>query len=111
MKLEGIEDRTAAEKIKGAMFSIPEELLESAEGDTIYLSEILSFSIVDSQGVALGKITGFSSNVAQDLLVVEKVSGGMAEIPFVDHFIVDIDFENEKIQMNLPEGIWDLQSL
>lgn len=111
LKLKGIEDRTQAEKMRGQIFSIPQELLQSDEGDTIYLAEIQDFTIVDSNGTALGRITGFSSNVAQDLLVVEKATGGQAEIPFVEDFIVEIDFDGKKIEMDLPDGIWDLQSL
>jgi len=111
LKLVGVEDRTQAEKLKGQIFSIPEDLLESEEGDTIYLSEIQNFTIVNTQGEELGHISGFSSNVAQDLLIVEKKSGGQAEIPFVEDFIVKIHFEEKKIEMNLPDGIWDLQAL
>ncbi len=111
VKFEGVNDRTQAEAIKGQIFSISEELLESDEGDTIYLSEIQDFHIVDANGEELGQITGFSSNIAQDLLVVTKKSGGQAEIPFVDEFIVEIDFDAKKIEMDLPEGIWDLTAL
>ncbi len=111
LKVQGVEDRTQAEKIRGQVFSIPQDLLESEEGDTIYLSEIQDFMIVTPNGVELGRVTGFSSNRAQDLLLVEKVSGGQAEIPFVDDFIVEIKFEEKKIEMDLPEGIWDLQNL
>jgi 16S rRNA processing protein RimM len=111
LKFENVPDRTAAEKLKGQLFFIPEELLTSEEGETIYLSEIEGFEVIDHQGVKLGKIVGFSNNQAQDLLVVEKVSGGQAEIPFVEDFIVDINFENRQVQMDLPEGIWDLTAL
>jgi 16S rRNA processing protein RimM len=111
LKAQGVEDRTQAEKLRGQVFSIPQNLLESEEGDTIYLSEIQDFRIVTPEGVELGRITGFSSNRAQDLLIVEKTSGGQAEIPFVDDFIVEIKFEEKKIEMDLPEGIWDLQNL
>ena len=111
LKVEGVEDRTAAEKLKGQMFFIPNALLEAEEGDTIYLSEIQDFAIIDSAGAELGRISGFSSNVAQDLLIVDKKEGGQAEIPFVDDFIVEINFEAKRIEMDLPEGIWDLASL
>lgn len=111
IQLEGISDRTAAEKLKGEMFFISEEQLEAEEGETIYLSEIEGFDVVDSKGHKLGYIKGFSTNIAQDLLVVEKTEGGEAEIPFVEDFIVDIDFESRKLEMDLPEGIWDLNAL
>jgi len=111
IQFENILDRTQAEKLKGQMFFISESLLEADEGETIYLSEIEGFEIVDSQGEKLGRIKGFSTNIAQDLLVVEKATGGEAEIPFVEDFIIDLDFEGRKLEMKLPEGIWDLNSL
>jgi 16S rRNA processing protein RimM len=111
LKLKGIENRTQAENLKGKIFSLPEELLESQTGDTIYLSEIQDFEIVNHKGERLGKIIGFSTNIAQDLLVVEKTTGGVAEIPFVEDFISDLDFDSKKLEMDLPEGIWDLQNL
>lgn len=111
LTLEGISDRTQAERLKGQHFFIPEDLLVSDDGETIFLSEIEGFEIVNSNQETLGKITGFSSNIAQDLLIVEKSQGGEAEIPFVEDFIVEIDFEAHKIEMDLPEGIWDLASL
>jgi 16S rRNA processing protein RimM len=111
LKPEGVVDRTQAEALKGSLFYIPAELLESEEGEPIYLSEIEGFAIVNPAGEKLGVIVGFTSNRAQDLLVVEKSSGGQAEIPFVEDFIVEIKFEDGVICMELPEGIWDLQSL
>lgn len=111
IQLENILDRTQAEKLKGQMFFISSELLEAKEGESIYLSEIEGFEIINSQGESLGRIKGFSTNIAQDLLVVEKTNGGEAEIPFVEDFIVDLDFEGRKIEMELPEGIWDLRAL
>ncbi|MEZ0391703.1 MAG: ribosome maturation factor RimM [Pseudobdellovibrionaceae bacterium] len=111
LQLENYPDRTAVEKFKGHHFWIPENLLESTEGDTIFLSEIEGFEILNPEGFRLGKIVGFSSNNAQDLLVVEKSSGGQAEIPFVEDFIVELNFDSHHLKMNLPEGIWDLTAL
>lgn len=112
VKPASVADRTQAEKLKGQFFYIPEELLTSEEGEGIYLSEIEGFEIQDPQGKTLGKIVGFTSNLAQDLLVVDKADGaGQAEIPFVDEFIEEIDFEDRVVIMDLPEGIWDLAAL
>jgi 16S rRNA processing protein RimM len=106
-----VSDRTEAEKLKGQIFYVPEHLFETDEGDVIYLSEILNFEIWDQTNSCRGLITAFSSNQAQDLLVVSKTEGGTAEIPFVEDFIVEMDYANKKIIMNLPEGLWDLTSL
>ena len=104
-------DRTQAEKLKGQMFFVSDGLFQSEPGDVIYLSEILNFEVWDQTNSCRGKVTSFSSNQAQDLLVVTKTEGGTAEIPFVEDFIVEMDYDNRRIKMNLPEGLWDLLSL
>ncbi len=106
-----IQDRTQAEQVRGLMFYIPEELLESEKGETIYLTEIEGFEVRDPQGQTQGRIVGFSSNRAQDLLIVERPDGRKAEIPFVEDFIVEISFEARAVCLDLPEGIWDLDAL
>ncbi len=111
LKPKGINNRNESDLLKGKMFFIPDEVLVSEEGETIYLSEVLGFEVVDPENKLLGKITSFSSNGVQDLLVLEKVEGGTAEVPFVEDFIVEIEFENKKIIMDLPEGLLNLDGL
>lgn len=111
LKPKELSNRNQTDLLKGHMFFIQEEIFESDEGDTIYLSEIDGFSVVDENMQELGVITGFSSNTVQDLLVVKKPNGRSAEIPFVEDFILNIDFEGRKVQMSLPEGLMDLDTL
>lgn len=99
-----ISDRTQAEALIGSQFLIPEELLISKKGETIYLSEILNFSLIDEKKKTLGKISGFSSNGPQDLLIVKNEMGEHL-IPFVAPWIKDINFEEKSIEMNLPPGL------
>ncbi len=111
LKPKEISNRNQSDLLKGQMFFIPEELFETDEGDTIYLSEIQGFKVVDEQQVELGVISGFSSNTVQDLLVILKPNGKSAEVPFVEDFIMDLDFDGKKVQMALPEGLMDLETL
>jgi 16S rRNA processing protein RimM len=108
IKPKGIDDRTQAEALKGRLFYLPEELFESDEGDTIYLKEILGFQVLDQEQKVIGKIVEFSTNTLQDLLVVEMSSGKKVEIPFVDDFILELNFDEKTLQMDLPEGLLDL---
>lgn len=108
IKPKSIADRTQAEALKGQLFYLPEEMFESDEGETIFLKEILGFQVQDQHGTVIGPVTEFSTNTLQDLLVVEMASGKKVEIPFVEDFIVEIDFEGKMIHMDLPEGLLDL---
>lgn len=109
-------DRTAAEKLRGKFLVIPDCYLESDEGEEFYLSEVEGFKIVEGDK-ALGQVVGFTSNVAQDLLIVslEKdarpgvKSGDEIEIPFVEAIVVGVDAESESLEVELPPGLIEVQ--
>ena len=102
-----IKDRTQAEAKEGLLFYLPEELLQAAAGETIYLRDILGFEVKNGAD-RIGCIDGFSSNGPQDLLIV-KNEADVYEIPFVEAFIKKIDFENRVVLMTLPEGLLELK--
>lgn len=110
VKAEGIDDRNASEIMKGQEFFIPSDLLVSKPGETIFLGEIMDFTVKNLTQEKIGHIVGFSSNGPQDLLVVETGKGRI-EIPFVEAFIKKIDFKHQSIIMDLPEGLLDLENL
>lgn len=102
VQLEGIENKTEVELLKGASFFVPMKLFSSVRGENIYLCEVLSFEVCDKKRGILGKVSAFSENGAQDLLLVQKGSSDFIEIPFIDEFIVHIDFKWQKINVDLP---------
>ena len=104
-----VRDRNEAEALKGAQVYVAEDLLEAAKGEPIFLKEILGFAVIDPGGVGLGEIVDFATNGAQDLLVLKRASDGRrALVPFVDAFIVGIDFDARVVRMDLPDGLLDL---
>lgn len=108
LKLKSINDRNQSESIIGSPFLINEEYLVSAQNETIYLREILNFKVfnfIDEDKKEAGFIARFSSNGVQDLLVIKKKSGFEFEVPFVEDFIIDINFEDRIIEMCYPEGL------
>ncbi|WP_413291416.1 ribosome maturation factor RimM [Bdellovibrio sp. HCB337] len=110
LKTPLLNDRNAAEAVKGFEFHIPADIFVSKPGETIYLNEILNFVVKNPAQDTIGTIKAFSSNGAQDLLVVETKKGKV-EIPFVEAFIKKIDFKHQSVVMDLPEGILDLENL
>lgn len=107
---EEIENRTDAEFFAGAAFQIPNECLVSDPGERIYLKEIEGFTVSTSEG-QVGPVKSFSSNGAQDLLVVERSEDKLVEIPFVKDFIKSIDYKARVINMELPPGLVESEDL
>ncbi|MDX9731713.1 MAG: hypothetical protein RBT63_08080, partial [Bdellovibrionales bacterium] len=72
---------------------------------------------VDADVLDIGKIVGFSNNGAQDLLVVSLFEGAregvktgdQIEIPFVEEIVVDVDEEEERLFVELPPGLIEVQ--
>ncbi|MFN8789920.1 MAG: ribosome maturation factor RimM [Bdellovibrionales bacterium] len=107
VRVTGIEDRNASEAVKGCEVWIPEELLVSRKGETIFLREILGFAVF-LKDRCVGHVESFSSNGPQDLLVIRNEEH-VFEVPFVEAFIVNLDFSNRRLEMDFPEGLIKLE--
>lgn len=103
VKSKSIQDRTQAEALKGAPFFIPDHYLVAKEGDRIFLKQIEGFKAFDGPR-DLGVIKNFATNGAQDLLVVQSPEKEIL-IPFISVFIQQIDYENQTVIFDLPEGL------
>ncbi|MGE3973204.1 MAG: ribosome maturation factor RimM [Bdellovibrionales bacterium] len=110
LRTKELENRTDAEFFAGAAFQIPSDCLVSQPGERIYLKEIEGFTVTTAEG-EVGPVRSFSSNGAQDLLVVERSSDQFVEIPFVKDFIKSIDYKARVINMDLPSGLIDSEKV
>jgi 16S rRNA processing protein RimM len=110
LRLAGIENRTQSELLKGQFLFVEEELFVSTKGESIFLREILGFRVLRLDGSVIGTISGFSSNGPQDLLIVEVSATKKLDIPFVDAYINEIQWKEQAIVMDLPEGMENLGS-
>lgn len=107
--LKEVKDRNQAEALKGAEVWADEDVFVATPGESLYLREIMGFQVCDSEGKVIGMIESFSTNGSQDLLVV-KSDKDTYEIPFVEDFVTSIDHESKKIQMDLPEGLLEINN-
>ncbi len=109
IKFRGIDDRNASEALKGYFLYLNADHFVSEDGETIYLREILGFEVLRADLTLLGTIEGFSTNGAQDLLVIRTVQK-VIEVPFVQAYTVEINYDSKQIVLDLPEGMEDLDS-
>jgi 16S rRNA processing protein RimM len=109
VRLKGLSTRTEAEALRKAAVYVADEVLRSPPGEPIFLRQILGFELVDPAGAGLGEISGFSSNGPQDLLEVSRPGRPVALVPFVDAFLIDIDFDKKQVRMDLPPGLLNLE--
>jgi len=106
LNLKDIVDRTVAEKLTGSLMYVAREDFPKIASDEIYLTDMINFEVLSSEGENLGTVEGFSDNGAQTILEVRSRSGGIGLIPYVKPLIEKVDPDAKKIIVNLPNGLF-----
>ena len=108
LKLEGADDRNAAEALRGKDLYITEDDLPELPEGQYYVRDLIGMSVTDEDVNLLGHVTDVLQNTAQDIFEVESENGKKLLIPKVDQFVLDIDAEKREITVRLIEGMLDL---
>ena len=122
VKLEGIDDRNAAEAIRGLEVYIEADALEPLPEGEHYVRNIIGCRVIDVAGVAggaedvqnaegakgreIGVLRDVIQNTAQSILEVETPEGKTVLIPAVDEFMRRIDEEEGIIEVELIPGFF-----
>jgi 16S rRNA processing protein RimM len=103
--VEGISDRSAAERRVGAdVLGSREELGEAGE-DRHYWTDLEGLAVVTVAGETVGKVTGLYETGGVDVLVVRGDGGAEKLVPLAPY--VEVDRENGRIVVDPPEGLLD----
>lgn len=98
-KLQGISDRTAAERYKGQLIAVPRaELPEQEEGE-YYWSDLVGLTVENLQGEVFGTVDSLLETGANDVLVVKGESGEKL-IPFIDSVIQQVSLKDKTIRVD-----------
>ena len=81
-RFEGINDRSAAEALRGQLVEVERDKLPPLEEGEYYHADIIGLACFDESGNALGAVVSVENFGAGDLLEVEKPDGKRALIPF-----------------------------
>jgi 16S rRNA processing protein RimM len=104
-KFRGIDSMDDAEPWRGAEVRIPlEERLDPEPGE-FFIGDLIGCEVVErGTGESLGLVTGWDEGGASGLLQV----GQDLLIPFARSICVSIDPARKRIEVDLPEGLKDL---
>ena len=83
-RFAGIDDRSAAEALRGALVEVKRDALPPLEEGEYYHADLIGLTCFDQAGETVGSVVGVENFGAGDLLDIELVSGKRALIPFRD---------------------------
>ena len=114
VKLKGLDDRNAAEEIRGMEISIMAGDLEELPEGEHYVRDLIGCRVVDiaqsaagEGGAEIGVLADVIQNTAQSILEVRTPEGRSVLIPAVDAFLRSIDEDTGIIEVELIPGFLD----
>jgi len=107
VRFAGMADRDAAEALRGLDLTVDRAEVPSAPAGTFYHFELLDCACYDATLGELGQVRALHEDGGG--LLLEVVSGERRLlVPFVDPFVVRIDVEGRRIDLDLPPGLVDV---
>jgi len=111
LQFEGVDSISAAELLKGLYVAIPSvERAPLAEGEA-YISDLVGCTLVDvahTEPRVVGPIEEVDRSAGPVALLVVGGANGEILIPFARDYLRRIDLENRRVEMELPEGLVEL---
>ena len=98
-----VDDRNAAEALRGARVFVPRSSFPTAGADEYYWVDLIGLSVVNREGVDLGIVRELLSTGPQTVLVLEYQAAGKTHermIPFVSAYVDTVDVAGKRITVD-----------
>ncbi len=105
VKFEDIDDRDAAEELRGALY-VEQEALRELRPDEYWEHDLVGCRAVDAEGRELGRIESLIPGAAQDLLSLETPRGERL-VPVVKDIVIEVDLGDRRVTLDPPPGLLD----
>jgi 16S rRNA processing protein RimM len=104
----GVDDRSAAEALRGAGLYVERNALPPAEDGSYYHVDLIGLTAVDSEGAMIGKVIAVDNFGAGWMLEITRTGARDTEyVPFTDAFVPDVDITNARVVVNMPVMVGD----
>jgi len=112
LKFAGVNSINDAETLRGIEVAIPKSERAPLDDDAAYISDLIGCVVVDvHSGTDIGLVSDVDrESTATALLVLETKASGQVLVPFAKAYSPKIDLSARRIEMNLPEGLLELNA-
>jgi 16S rRNA processing protein RimM len=110
-RLEGIEDRNAAEALKGLRLYVERAALgakprrTSKNAEVWYHADLVGLAVEDTAGRRLGTVKSLANYGAGDIVEVAGEGGKDLLLPFTKRVVPVVDIEGGRIVVDPPEEV------
>lgn len=104
LKLDGIDNRTNAEQLKGLELKIPRDSCLKLPEDHYYYFQLIGLLVYSVDGEYLGKLTDVMEMPANDVYIIKDAANEFL-IPAIKDVIKAVDLENGIMTIEVLEGL------
>ncbi len=105
-RIAGVEDRDAAQALRGVRLTIARAALpEPEDAEEFYQADLIGLAAEDLAGRPLGTVTAVENYGAGDFLEIARAQGAPLLVPFTKAAVPLIDLEGGRVVIDPPEEI------
>lgn len=104
LKFARVDSISEAETLAGCELQVPRGERAQLEPGAAYVSDLLGCTLAD-HGREVGVVSEVRFGAGEAPLLVVGLGKNQLEIPFAEEFLVRVDLDGKRIEMNLPEGL------
>jgi 16S rRNA processing protein RimM len=109
LKFAGVDSISDAEVLVGNELQVPQSERAQLEAGTVYVSDLVGCVVFDRER-EVGLVSDVRFGAGEAPLLVIGSGKSELEIPYAQEFLVKTDLEHKRIEMNLPEGLLDVNA-
>jgi 16S rRNA processing protein RimM len=106
--IDGVNDRDAAEALRGAVLSVSREVLGAALGepepDEFFACDLEHCRVLLA-GVPFGAVESVAHYPTCDALVVARLDGSRLEVPMHENYVAEIRVSERTVELRTVEGL------
>lgn len=105
MKLKGVDDMNAAERLKGGTIKIHRSKARKLEEGEYFIADIIGSDVYTDTDEYLGKVDDIYNTGSSDIYVVKDELGKQILLPAIKDVLLDIDIEKQRVTVHLLKGL------
>jgi 16S rRNA processing protein RimM len=109
LKFVGVDSISDAEQLVGCELQVPQAERASLEEGWSYISDLVGCTVFDGDR-EIGTIADVQSGAGEAPLLIVKSGGKAYEIPYAEAYLKKVDLAQQRIEMQLPEGLLDVNA-
>lgn len=106
-RITGVEDRDAAERLKGEKLYVARDRLPPTEAGEFYHADLVGLAAEREDGTKLGRVIAVHDFGGGPSLAIERAPGDSVMVPFTAAVVPVVDIAGGRVVVAPPQGLLD----